>query len=203
MKFLLEGIGLGLATGVYCLGGCLPLLLPHFLSERRDWRDGIWTVFEFMLGRLTAYLALGALFGLAGTYAKGISGVPIAPILLTLAGALLLAGGVVRTFPNAALCRRLGGLNLLRRLPLVAGLLLGVNLCPPFMAGLSAAVAYASVYGGIMLFAGFFLASSVYLVPVPLIARISVFKRLQDVSRAFAILAGFYFVVQGLSAVFF
>ena len=57
---LAEGFGLGLSTGLYCLGACAPLFVPYLLAEGGGWRPQLRALVEFMAGRLAAYLLFAA-----------------------------------------------------------------------------------------------------------------------------------------------
>jgi sulfite exporter TauE/SafE len=197
---LIEGLGLGLATGTYCLVGCVPILAPHYLCEKRDTRHSILMVGEFLLGRLVAYLLFGALIGAVGEGGRNwLAGIPAA-VLTILAGLFLLAGGLIRTFPNSPVCKTVRRWPAIGRVPLLAGFVLGISPCPPFLAAASRLVALGSIPGGVILAGGFFLASSVYLLPVAFASRLTSLKRVQDVARMLAILTGVYFVVRGAAA---
>ena len=197
---LIEGLSLGFSTGTYCLVGCVPILAPHYLSEKRTTRRSAYMVVEFLAGRLVAYLLFGAVIGAAGEGARNwLAGIPAAA-LTVLAGLFLLAGGLVRTFPRAPVCVALRRWPVLGRVPFLAGFVLGISPCPPFLAAASRLVALGSVPGAAILAGGFFLASSVYLLPVVFASRLTSLKRVQDVARLLAILTGVYFVVRGVAA---
>ena len=200
---LLEGLSLGLSTGTYCLVGCVPILAPHYLSEKRDTRRSAYMIVEFLAGRLVAYVLFGALIGAVGEGGRNwLAGVPAAA-LTVLAGLFLLAGGLIRTFPRSPVCIALRRWPMLGRVPFLGGFVLGISPCPPFLAAASRLVALGSVPGAVILAAGFFLASSVYLLPIAFASRLTSLRRVQDVARLLAILTGVYFVVRGAAALVF
>jgi len=198
---LTDGLLLGLATGTYCLVGCVPLLVPHYLAERRDNRWGAFMVVEFLLGRLAAYLVFGVVSGALGESAREwLAGYPAAviqPSFTIAAGLVLLAGGLVRIFPRAPACVAVRRWPALGRLPFLAGFVLGMSPCPPFLAAGFKLAALGSVAKAVVLSLGFFTASSVYLVPIAFVGRITRFNRIQDVARVLAVLTGLYFTVRG------
>jgi len=201
-KPLVEGAALGLSTGGYCLAGCVPLLLPYFLSEERRWTRNFAVLGEFLLGRLGAYLLFGALFGWLGEYARDLVSTRIVGVLLVVTSVMLIAFGVSRSFPSFGFCGRIMRSQLTRRFPLVVGFLLGINVCPPFLVGVSALVALGTVGRALAFSFGFFLTTTAFLVPVAAAARLSRFPSLRDVAQAASILTGLYFLLRGLSLTF-
>jgi len=198
-KPLLEGAVLGLSTGGYCLAGCVPFLLPFFLSEERRWTRDLVIMGEFLAGRLAAYLLFGALFGWLGEYARDLVDRRFVGILMVATSAMLVAYGIARSFPAAGFCRAVISSKFLRRFPFVVGFLLGINVCPPFLVGVSALVALGSVGRALVFSAGFFLTTTLFLVPVAAASRLARFAALRDVAQAASILTGLYFLFRGIA----
>ncbi|MEK7477124.1 MAG: sulfite exporter TauE/SafE family protein [Candidatus Coatesbacteria bacterium] len=194
---LLEGAALGLSTGGYCLAGCVPFLLPFFLSEERRWARDLRLMGEFLAGRLVAYLLFGALFGWLGEYARDLVSPRVVGVLLLVTSAMLIAFGIARSFPSAGLCAAVARSRLLGRFPFVVGFLLGLNVCPPFLVGVSALVALGTVGRALAFSTGFFLTTTLFLLPVAAAARLSRFPSLRDVAQAASVLTGLYFLVRG------
>jgi len=198
---LVEGAVLGLSTGGYCLAGCVPFLLPFFLSEERRWTRDVRLMGEFLLGRLVAYLLFGALFGWLGEFARDLVSPRIVGVLLVVTSVMLVAFGVAKSFPSAGFCAVVTRSRLLRRFPFVVGFLLGINVCPPFLLGVSALVALGSVARALAFSAEFFLTTTLFLLPAAAAARLSRFPSLRDVAQAASILTGLYFLVRGIMLV--
>lgn len=203
-KPLIEGAALGLSTGGYCLAGCVPFMLPFFVSEERRWMKDLVILGEFLAGRLVAYLLFGAVFGWAGTAAQTQS--PISPrvvgVLLIVTSLALIAFGIARSLPSAGFCGWVLKSRVLRRFPFAVGFLLGINVCPPFLVGVSALVALGSIGRALVFSAGFFLTTTVFLLPVAAASRLSRFASVRDVARAASILTGLYFLFSGISMLF-
>jgi len=197
MRYLIEGFTLGLSTAGFCLAGCVPLLVPFFLSENRKWRGDALVLGEYLAGRLVAYLLFGLAVGWAGEQGRAwFQGRP-AGVLLVVAAGMLLAYALGKNFPDAGLCRRLDRLKALRRYPLVVGFLLGINVCPPFLAGVSVMLAYGSVWRSVVFSAGFFAATTVFMLPFLFSSRLARFVKLAELAQAVALLTGLYFLIQG------
>ena len=99
---VLKGLALGLSTGAYCLGACVPVALPYLVSKGDSLRASGLAVAELAAGRLVAYLILG---GMAALFGAEIQGSPVGRTLV--AGAMIgLAGlmffyAVTRNFPES------------------------------------------------------------------------------------------------------
>jgi len=189
---------MGLSTAGFCLAGCVPLLVPFFLSEDRKWRGDALVLGEYLVGRLIAYLAFGVAVGWAGERGWDyLQGKP-AGILLIIAAGMLLAYALGKNFPDVGLCRRLDRMKSLRRYPLVVGFLLGINVCPPFLAGVSVMLSYGSVWRSAIFSFGFFAATTVFMLPFLFSSRLAKFVKLAELAQAIALLTGLYFLIQGV-----
>lgn len=195
---LAEGFGLGLSTGFYCLGACAPLLIPYLLAEERGWLSQARIVAEFLAGRLAAYLVfalavgvLSARLGAAPPWAVGTG--------LVLSGSLMLAYAAVKNAPVPSLCGPLSRSAVLRRFPLLLGFAVGINLCPPFVAGLVRLAALRDVPAGMLYFAAFFAGTALYTLPVVAAAPFSRIARLRDIACVASALAGLWFVGLGVA----
>lgn len=159
-----EGFLLGISTGTSCLLVCLPLLLPLLLQAPRGAGASARMIAWFLSGRLGAYLAAGAILGLAGVYVSGYVEPGLQRLLgglaWTVGGGVLLyrglrpgpghsasgprAAGCVRKAPvpanatTAATGTPAAGERVAVRAPAAAALATGFTsgfaLCPPFVA---------------------------------------------------------------------
>jgi sulfite exporter TauE/SafE len=127
---------LGLSTGLFCAGFCVPLVGPLLLADDKGgMRRSASRVGLFLLGRLVAYLLFGVVFGaLGGALSRRW---PFKSVLLPLLyaglGLLMIGYAVVQSFPHWGLCRAVSpGLRSGWYVALV-GFLAGINICPPFL----------------------------------------------------------------------
>ena len=90
-----------------------------------------------------------------------------------------------------------------RKTIFTAGMLTGVTLCPPLLLAISLAMENGSPWRGILFFVIFFLATSIYVVPVSLAAIKLNSKIVLLLTRIVCIGTGVYFVWRGLSIAFF
>lgn len=197
----INGFLLGLSTGVFCLGSCLPVLLPFILVEKRkDFFRNLLVVLEFSGGRMVAYLIVGFIVGYLGKkLTPGGSHLFMAAVMVGLS-VLLLGYGLVRTFPHVKMCffvNRITGD--FKRFPFLMGILLGLNVCPPFLL----AITYTLDNGGgpltgVLFFLFFFLGTSVFIIPLAFMGPFSQFPWLLRLSKVSLVASGVIFLGLGL-----
>lgn len=193
---LLQGLTLGLSTGLYCLATCAPAFVPLIMAEERRWGGVARVIGELALGRLVAYLAFGAGVGYLGMELQG-------PLLdrVVAVGMIVLALGMflyvfVRGWPHLSFCRVVNARY--ARFPLLLGLLTGLNACPPFLLAISSALGLGSIGLGVALFGGFFLGTSVYLLALVPLGYLGRWPHLRLVALMTAVLSGSFFLVLGI-----
>jgi sulfite exporter TauE/SafE len=195
-----QGWVLGLASGAYCLAGCAPVMLPFLVSRapadggpRRDAR----AVAELLVGRLLAYLLLGGLALACGARWHDSRALRVLTgLALLVLGALLIAHGFTRSFPELRPCETLCGARGLRRVPLAAGFALGLTPCPPLLAALGRLAAEASPLHGLAFLGAFFAATLPWLAPLTAAGWLGRRETLRGMAEVAVLVAGLYCVVQ-------
>ena len=71
LEVALQGLLLGLSTGLSCLGYCGPVFIPLMMAEKRGSTQSARVIAELALGRLIAYLLFGAVIGYIGNKVDG------------------------------------------------------------------------------------------------------------------------------------
>ncbi|MFA6003192.1 MAG: sulfite exporter TauE/SafE family protein [Elusimicrobiota bacterium] len=167
LQALSAGFWLGLATGPYCFMSCAPILLPCLCAEGEPaLAANLKAVDRFLAGRLLAYLVFGAAAGALGA-ALGPTmpaWLPAAALGLT-AGLMLLYAGM-KNFPQLSFCLAAARWIKPGALPFWLGLMTGLNVCPPFLTGLVVVLTLGSALSGLAFFGTFFMATSLYVLPV-------------------------------------
>ena len=200
-----EGILLGLSTGTVCLAYCGPILLPYLLAERGAWKRNVLQVSLFLGGRFLAYLVTGLLAGILGLMLFS------SPAFRLLAvGCAYLVLSVVLVFyafhrfkqvcmasSSRVLRQRLGELWKLA-VPLVGGLVSGINLCPPFVLAITQASAQKNIWGSMLFFVAFFLGTSLFFVPLPFLSLVKKREVLGIIGKFAAGIAGAVYFFKGL-----
>lgn len=193
-----EAFALGLSTGPYCLSSCAPLLVPYMLADGRGWKGSALLLAEFVLGRLAAYLLFGALAGALGSAFAGRLPPRLLSLALLVSGLLLLAALALKAAPKLPLCAWAMRSKSAQRLPFVLGFLVGINVCPPFAAGLVRVLELGGALRGLAYFAAFFAGTTLYLLPLFAVVPLGVHERLRNAGVLACGLSGLWFAGLGL-----
>lgn len=191
------GLLLGLAAGPACLFSCALTLLPILISCGN--RDGpsrfAWLpLLRFQGGRLVAYMAVGLIFGIAGTtldYSKNFIA-PWPPLVLAI---LLILHAFGLSLPRrfCGLWKKMAGW---RNYPFIFGALTGLSPCPPFLLAIS--WTWQQALGptvALTFFLAFFLGTSLYLLPVGFGGYLPQTPAINGLGRGAAFLAGIFFLL--------
>ena len=190
-----QGVLLGLSTGIFCLVTCAPVYVPFVLSEDRKLWGNILAVGEIATGRLIAYLLFGLILGILGTQISGPRLNEAIGTTMILLSVLMLIFVVTKKWPHFGLCKLS---KKYVNYPAFFGFLTGINVCPPFLLAMSIALSYTSIAGSIILFGGFFVGTSFYLimlVPLGLAAKVESIRQIEMIT---AVMSGVLFLVLGL-----
>ncbi|ACL63711.1 conserved hypothetical protein [Anaeromyxobacter dehalogenans 2CP-1] len=198
---LSSGFLLGLGTGPLCFIGCIPLALPFALpgpdAGPGSRRGGWGFLLKFLAGRLVAYSTVGVLTGLASSLAGPLRRW-VTPVWLALSLVLILHG-LGRGLGHRGLCGATTRLVRSRAFPFLLGLAAALSVCPPFLL----AVAYAmdrsgQVLGGVAFFLAFFVATTLYVLPIAMLGYLPRRELWQRVGRVASVIAGAALLAQGL-----
>jgi len=194
-----SGLFIGLSSGITCLGVCAPYLIPFLLSEARGIKQNVFIVLEFLAGRLIAYFIIGLLAGIAGVALNELS-VPrkIIGIFMAIAGIMLFlySSGIANLIKIHPLKK------IFIRVPFSAGLVSGLNICPPIVTAVTYAISLHNVVISIMYFLLFFLGTVIYLIPFAFSGFISKFETVRNAGRISGILVGIFVIIRGLMMFF-
>jgi hypothetical protein len=199
---LTEGFLLGLASGGVCLAYCAPVLVPYLLGEGRPVRRSAIAVGGFLGGRLAGYLAFAVLAWL--THCAIVDNLPHQKIVIgvaTIALALLLvaygfAGPSHRCLADARLGRPPLRNSVL--MPVLLGLITGVNVCPPFLMAFGNAAQFETLRRSLLFFAAFFAGTAVYTVPLPLAGAVGRHEAVRMVGRLTSGVVGLFYLYSGV-----
>jgi len=200
----MHGFLLGLANGTSCLALCAPVLIPFLLSEGDNVGQNLATLLKFLGGRLLGYLLFGlaawAVGGLlleaGGTQALLIGGTYIGLSVLLLVAVFRKkrpAGGACAVSEAQARLRRWPAL-----IPVGMGLMAGLKVCPPLLLAFTDAANSGTLGGSLLLFATFFLGTSLYFLPLPLLGAFTRMPDLRIVGRFAAVIVALYYLVSGV-----
>jgi sulfite exporter TauE/SafE len=196
---------LGLSTGLFCAGFCVPLVGPLLLSDdrgcthrdvNRSIRHSASRVGLFLAGRLVAYLLFGLVFGALGGALSRVWGIKalLLPLVYAVLGVMMIVYAVVQSFPHVGFCRAVSPRIRSGWYLALVGFLAGINLCPPFLLAVTTVMDIGGALRGALFFFVFFLATSVYLLPLLFAGLMSRFSAVRFAGRVAAVLAGVYFL---------
>jgi len=200
----MQGFFLGLANGTSCLALCAPVLIPFLLSEGKDVRHNLATMGKFLGGRLLGYLLFGLLAWAVGGLlleAGGAQALLIGGTYIGLSVLLLVAVFRKRKAAPGA-CAAAEAQARFRRwpalIPVGMGLMAGLKVCPPLLLAFTDAASSGTLGGSLLLFATFFLGTSLYFLPLPLLGAFTRMPDLRIVGRFAAVIVALYYLVSGV-----
>jgi sulfite exporter TauE/SafE len=192
---------LGLSTGLYCATACFPMLISACFSRAGNGRlAAAKGVGQFLLGRLAAYLVVGAAAGLAG-FLLGrfhVAADLLVSTVYLVSGGLMAVYGIVESFPHVKACAAMSRGFRTSTYMLVLGFLTGLNLCPPFVLAFSAAADLGGVAKAVLFFLVFFLATSVYMLPFLFSGLAAKRVSVRKAARIVSVAMGAWFVYTGV-----
>jgi hypothetical protein len=205
---LAEGFLLGVASGGACLAYCAPVLVPYLLGEARTVRGNAALMAGFLGGRLIGYLAFAVVAWAAHvTIVDDLPHRSVVTGTITIALAvLLIAYGFAGRTQH---CKAPLAGGVLQRLhlhspwsaPMLLGLLTGASLCPPFLLAFGAAAQLPRLEHSLFFFAAFFVGTSVYLIPLPLVGVAGRHEAIRTVGRLTAGIVGLLYLYSGVVSV--
>jgi len=204
---VLNGLLLGLSMGAYCFATCGPLLAPWLLAEAQGPGRNVVVVLLFLGGRLVGYLVYGVLAWLVGwmfqsalpTWYRSVFGCAYISMAVMLVIYAIRTGRA--TCGTGATRSAWHGQRWLRHrflMPCVGGLITGLNICYPFMLAFAAAAALPSLFVSVWFFLMFFLGTSIFILPLPLLGLLRRHQALQTIGRLSAGLVGCYYLYAGM-----
>ena len=188
----------GLSTGLFCSAYCLPVIAPYLVAEHRDAKGTASVLAQFILGRLAGYFLFGALVGFIGERFTGEWFNLFSVASLVLMSVLLVVYGIGLMKPSWSACG--AGWLKGRRLPMVMGFLMGLNICPPFLMSVAYVFTLHSMAKGIVYFLVFFSATTLYFLPLFFLGFLGKMNEFRVVARVSAILVGVLFTAYGFFA---
>lgn len=189
----------GLSVGAFCLTYCFPFMAPLIAAEDRTPRKNVLIILEFLIGRLAGYLCFGLLAGYLGEKFDAHwlrTATNISFIILSLVLIFYLIG-LIRE--NGIFCY---GASFFRgKSPLLMGFFMGINICPPFLLSVAYVMTQHSILYGMLYFALFFLASSIYFLPLIFVGLLSRAKEFRTVARISGLSVAIIFFIYGIYSI--
>ncbi len=166
------------------------------MGERRTGLQSLWVILKLNGGRFIAYAIFGALVGMLGGAIPTNVRIP-----LTLTGYILfslyLLLSVVRVRKKCTGCHT-GKVLKITRSPFLLGILTGFSVCPSFLIALTGAFGSSGPVNGMMLFIGFFVGTTVYMLPFALFGLLTTKDWITKAARMIAVVVAIYFGAMGI-----
>lgn len=190
LLFFLEGLTLGLATGLSCAVFCIPVFVGLASRNIHHITPFIDLSF-FLLGRLLSYILVGIVFSFIGMHFTFIKAIEVFSKLL-IAGLLIFWGikGFRESDKEKSKCMNK---KYTKSIPLISGILTGLSPCPPFIAGITRVFTIGNVFIGILYFFGFYLSTSLFLIPSLALRFVKYRKEVRIVVSLISIACGVFF----------
>lgn len=200
----MEGLLLGLASGMQCLSYCAPVLVTYLLAGgKKPWKNMI-CLLEFLSGRLLGYLLFGTLawctkFAVTGER----SSMVIFGSSYALLSVMMIAAAFrdthitcpIKTFSWVMQSAPLGSSLVF---PVTLGFLTGINLCPPFLLALTETAASGSMIRSLTFFLLFFIGTSVYFMPLAFLGAVRSGSALKMVAKMASVLVALFYLYKGI-----
>ena len=207
---IVEAFLLGISTGVYCFSQCGIVLAPYIFSEENTKiKDNSIAVFKFLLGRFFAYLLVGGLIGFLGqTVNNGFLSVPenisgkivgFSYIVLSL---LLILNATSHLKKNSNYCRKYNRYKTYLHLPVILGLITGINVCPPFLLAATKVFEIGNAAAGILFFLVFYIGTSLFLLPFSFSGVFKKIKGIKTIAQFTSVIVGIYLGITGALYIF-
>ncbi len=192
-EIILSALALGISTGVSCLAVCLPFYLPYLIAEERKLKINFIELAKFLLGRLAGYLLFGLIFGYLGEKLN----LGLVSFLSTLSLALLSLFIILYSLNFFKIKFATLACSYLKlktvKPPFLIGFLTGINICPPFLLSLNYIFILGDVFKGLIYFFFFFIATSLYFIPLIFLGKLSYVKEFQKLARLTMLIVGLIF----------
>lgn len=133
----LFAIGFGLGIAGPCILSCMPILAAYAAGSGKGVKAALSDVLYLLTGRLLAYVVLGFLAGLSGSYIRRLSSFACADILRCASGVIVIALGIALFFDiskNAGFCLFKKKYNVDSKSLFLAGFVIGISPCLPLIA---------------------------------------------------------------------
>ena len=193
---IIEPLLAGFSAGLFCCVTCYPFLAPVFAAEDRSARETGWIWVQFLLGRLAGYVLFGATIGWLGERFNDAWFTLVSTIGMMAMVVLLIFYAFGFWRPSWSFCA--AGTRRGKATPAVLGFLMGINVCPPFLMSVAYVFTLHSMWKGIVYFLVFFVATSVYFLPLLFVGLLGRMKEFRWVARASALVVGALFLVYGM-----
>ena len=195
MKEIVEGLVLGIAVNWGCVMVCAPVILPYFISDNIK---PLRPVLKFLSGRLIAYVFFAIASGTLGIYFSGRIKPSVFAVFEIMLSFWLILYSLGKMTEKISFCGFVGKKFSGKNFPFFAGIVLGLNICPPFLLGLERTMSMNSIIKPVLFFLGFYLGSSLWVIGLLFSEFIAAKAFVRVSGRILAVAAGLWYFVDGI-----
>jgi sulfite exporter TauE/SafE len=200
MQLIVEGWLLGVSSGPFCLGVCAPFIVPYLFAQGASkFKTNALTIAEFLLGRLIAYLMIGAFAGWLGRQLSADITRLLTRGALFITASLLLFYAFRRFKTSSQSCIWKPGRFSFLRFPILLGFFIGINVCPPFIAAIARVVDIGGIASGMIFFFSFFIGTSLYVLPLFTLSPFTKAEKAQHIGVLSSFIVGVWFIIAALA----
>lgn len=200
----MEGFILGLTNGTVCAAYCIPAFASYLLKGGKETRQNYFVFGQFMTGRFIGYLLFSILAWVVGItiFQDSKSQDLFFGVTYVILSVLLIFYGAYGPSSACALksfktiITNIGG-KFPSLLPLAMGFIIGLNICPPFLLAFTRASTTGTLSGSMLFFVMFFLGTSIYFIPVPLLGAFNRHVKLQTIGKYSVYAMSFFYLALG------
>jgi len=198
-EIILQPILLGLSSGIFCASYCFPFLIPFVVFEERRLKEDFKVILKFIFGRFFGYLTFGVIFAYLGEKTTNKTIDLLFSLSLAILSLLLIlySIGLIREKRDVCVAPKFK-----KTTPFMMGFLMGINICPPFLMAINYAFLLHALLEGILSFFLFFLATTIYFLPLTLLSFLNKINEFRIVARVSGILVGIMFLVYSFYKIF-
>lgn len=192
-----EGFIIGLGAGTSCLATCGPLILSVIMRNSPSTGKSYIYMAKFLCGRLLAYMAIGCLLMAISSVAQIPEQISINALLVL--GVLMFLNAFV---PMPSYCvKGIGIKTFIRKtmpslmLPAL-GFFSAFNVCPSMLAVSGVAFNAPTFIGGLATFALFFIGTSMFMMPLPLVSLVNNKRAIMLTGKFASVIVGTMLIIK-------
>jgi len=199
---MIDSFILGLSTGSACLLTCGMVMFPYLMSGAAGVRKITADLSIFLLTRLVVYTLLAVAswhFGKALFVNQVVRSIVPGILYIVFAG-MLVWYAIDRNRQKECPAKFVTTVNNRRLIPVFLGVVNSIGFCPALFLILTKGASEASLVKSVEAFLAFFIASSLWFLPLPLAGKIKKKKILETIGILATGLAGIIYIIKGITS---
>jgi len=193
-KYIAIGFSIGFSMALSCISFCGVIFIPLMAAKRKNMKEGLLFFLQLSIGRFLGYFLFGFLAGYLGAE------IDVRIRLWFTAISFLLLAPLILLYTQDFLTRKIHSKFLKRDItnPMMLGFITGMNFCPAFLALFMIAFEAGSLLAALLLFASFYIITTLFLGVILIGVPFSRLELVQKVARMFSVLISIYLIIEGV-----